>query len=139
MQPKCELNISRKRTEFYFEFIINLLDKIYKSYPGRECMDSDDIKNHFNWAYLKICDLYIKENIDFSENEELKSFFFDYYLVSFYESKTQDYNPLYKYWDNLFNYKNELIKNPHNVRTLVNIYLMFENTINNKKSIAFAK
>lgn len=139
MQPKCDLHISRKRTKYYFEFIINLLDKIYNTYPGSECMDSNDIKNHFNWAYTKISELYSKENIDFSKNDDLKEFFFDYYLVSFYESKTQDYKPLYNYWNNLFNYKSELRKNPHNVRILVNIYLMFENTINNKKSIAFAK
>ena len=68
--------IIKDRVELYKDFAMNLLYYIYNYYIDRESLsDDEDIHNHYIWCFNKVCDEFKQENIDFSNNEELKLYF----------------------------------------------------------------
>ena len=78
--------IVKDRVEIYKDFTINLLYYIDHYYIDYESIHEDqDIRNHFNWCFKKVCDEFLKENIDFSGNKELKEYFFAYYYHQYYK------------------------------------------------------
>lgn len=137
MQIKKEkLIIARKKIELCYDFTIELLNKIHKTYPGDDCMEPVDKKNHFNWAFNWIVQQYLLENIDFSDNDELREYFYEYFLVDFYENKNKDFTLMKNYWDHLFSHK-IINNNGSEINILLEIFNIFNLSIENKKSIAY--
>ena len=76
--------IVKDRVEIYKDFTINLLNYIYDYYLDKETLsDDNDIRNHFNWCFNKVCDEFKKENLDFSKNKPLKEYFHQFYYYQF--------------------------------------------------------
>jgi len=129
--------IVKDRVEIYKDFAFNLLYYIHHYYIDRESLSDDiDIKNHYNWCFNKVCDEFKKENINFGENEELREYFFTYYYHRFYTcDNTQDTSINYyeKFWKNVFEIDKQKNKNAINV--LIEIYNIYDKSINLEKNI----
>jgi predicted transcriptional regulator len=131
--------IVKDRVEIYKDFAINLLHYIYKYYIDSETLSEDtDIKNHFVWCFNKVCDEFKQENIDFSKNRELKEYFFAYYYHQFYKvmgNSNQDTSIEYyeKFWRNIFEIDKQ--KNKNIINILIEIYNIYDKSINQEKNI----
>ena len=131
--------IVKDRVEIYKDFAMNLLYYIYNFYIDRESLSDDvDIRNHYNWCFNKVCQEFLKENIDFTTNEELKEYFYMYYYNQFYKIKDnvkQDTSLVYyeKFWKNIFEIDKQKSKNLINI--LIEIYTIYDKSINQEKNI----
>ncbi len=130
--------IIKDRVEIYKDFAINLLYYIHKYYIDYESLHEDiDIHNHYVWCFNKVCDEFLKEEIDFRNNEELKEYFYTYYYHQFYKIQNinQDTTLEYyeKFWRNIFEIDKQKNKNVINI--LIEIYNIYDKSINQEKNI----
>jgi hypothetical protein len=132
--------IIRDRVEIYKDFTLNLLYYIIDYYLDDKTLSDDvDIKNHFNFCFNKVCDEFNKEGIDFSKNEVLREYFYQFYYLQFYkinkDSNSQDITIAHfiKFWKNVFNFEKQ--KNQTILSTLIEIYTVFDTSMNKEKNI----
>lgn len=128
--------IVKDRVEIYKDFALNLLYYIYNYYIDKESLSEDqDIKNHFNWCFKKVCDEFLKEGLDFTKNEELNEYFYSYYYHQFYTANNQDTSLKYfeKFWKNIFEIDKQ--KNKNIINILIEIYNIYDKSINLEKNI----
>jgi len=127
--------IVKDRVEIYRDFALNLLYYIFDYYLDKETLSEDqDIKNHFNWCFKKVCDEFLEEEIDFSKNTELKEYYFKYYYHQFY-TNNQDLPLKYfeKFWKKIFDI--DKLKNKNFINILIEIYHIYDKSINLEKNI----
>jgi hypothetical protein len=135
MTTNKKYNIVRDRVEIYRDFAFNLLYYIYHYYLDKETLNADeDIYNHYSWCYRKVCDEFKKEEIDFSKNEKLKEYFFTYYYHQFYRSND---DPPLKYFENFWKsiFEIDKHKNRNTINILIEIYTIYDKSINLEKNI----
>ncbi len=131
--------IVKDRVELYKDFVINLLNNIIYYYVDYDSINTDiNIKNHYNWCYNKVCDEFLKEEIDFKTNDELREYFYTYYYHQFYRAQTnpnQDISLNYfeKFWKNIFEIERQ--KNKNIIGVLIEIYNIFDKSVNKEKNI----
>ena len=127
------------RIEICIDFIINLANNIIQYYVDSESISTDKtIKSHYDWCFDKTCDDFFMEGLFFYDNVELRDYFYNYFYNQFYTVQNNDkYNvkliTFEKFWKNVFNLDKQ--KTENSVALLVQIYLMFDKSINNKKKI----
>ena len=133
-------NIVKDRVEIYKDFALNLLYYIQHYYLDRETLSADqDIYNHYSWCFRKVCDEFLEEDIDFTENEELREYFYSYYYHQFYKLTDKNYNQdtslayYEKFWKNIFDINKH--KNKNIINILIEIYTIYDKSINNEKNI----
>jgi hypothetical protein len=129
--------IVKDRVEIYRDFTINLLNYIYDYYLDRVTLSDDgDIRNHFNWCFNKVCDEFKKEELDFSKNKVLRDYFHQFYYYQFYKRENQDVSLNYydKFWRNIFDIGDKN-KNKNIMNTMVELYNIFDASINQEKNI----
>lgn len=135
MATNKKYSIVRDRVEIYRDFAFNLLYYIYHYYLDKQTLSADqDIYNHYSWCYRKVCDEFKEEEIDFSKNEELKEYFFTYYYHQFY--KSNDDIPLKNFenfWKAIFEIDKH--KNRNTINILIEIYTIYDKSINQEKNI----
>lgn len=92
--------------------------------------------NHYTWCFKKVCTEFDKEEINFVKNKNLHTYFFDYFDMELYRQKYDD-NISREYhisfWLEIFNIENQ--KNPHYMDILIELYEIFDTSINKKKKI----
>jgi hypothetical protein len=129
--------IVKDRVEIYKDFAMNLLYYIFNYYIDRESLSADeDIRNHYIWCFNKVCDEFKQESIDFSQNKELKEYFYAYYYHQFYKvNNNQDTSIGYyeKFWRNIFEIDNQ--KNKNIINILIEIYNIYDKSINQEKNV----
>lgn len=129
--------IVKDRVEIYKDFTLALLYYIHKYYIDKESLsEEEDIRNHFNWCFKKVCDEFLEEDLDFTKNIDLNEYFFNYYYHQFYNStKEQDisFNYFEKFWKNIFEINRQ--KNKNIINILIEIYKIFDKSVNRKKNI----
>lgn len=130
--------VVKDRVEIYKDFAINLLYHIHKCYIDRESLSEDeDIFNHYSWCYNKVCDEFLKEDINFKNNAELKNYFYSYYYNQFYNVNDPNQNTSLshyeKFWRNIFDVDKQKNKNILNI--LIEVYNIFDKSINKNKNI----
>lgn len=130
--------IIKDRVEIYKDFTLNLLYYINKYYIDKKTLSDDvDIRNHFNWCFNKVCNEFLKEEIDFTQNDELREYFFTYYYHQFY--KANDYvqdtslKDFEKFWRTIFDIEKQ--KNKNFVNILIEIYKIYDKSISKEKNI----
>ena len=128
--------ILKDRSEVYKDFTINLLNYIMYYYFDKDTLNNDkDINNHYNFCYNKVCDEFLKENIDFRNNEKLNNYLYNYFYNNVYHSSEMDTHTMKsqieKFWNNIFNVKKITDNNTLNV--LVEVYMIFDETIDEIK------
>jgi hypothetical protein len=132
--------IVKDRVEVYKDFALNLLYYIIDFYLGRETLAADqDIRNYFNWCYKRVCDEFKEEDLDFSTNRVLKDYFYQFYYHQFFKLKFENSNhddslEFYeKFWRNIFEIDKQ--KNKNVINTLIEVYNIFDISINQEKNI----
>ena len=137
MLPTKKYSIVRERVEIYKDFAFNLLYYIYYYYLDKQTLSIDeDIYNHYSWCYNKVCDEFKKEEIDFSENEELKEYFFTYYYHQFYRADDNEEISLKyfeNFWKNIFEIDKQ--KNRNTINALIEIYTIYDKSVSREKNI----
>jgi len=128
--------LNRIRIELYKDFTLNLLYYINHYYLDKQSLYSDDdIYNHYIFCFNKTCDDFLKENIDFRDNDELKSYYYSYYYSQFYTAENQQKLPFYlEFWNDIF--KIDQVKNENYLNILIETYLIFDISLNHKKYIS---
>lgn len=131
-------NIIKERLELYRDFVVNLICYAHTTYFGREFLKCDeDIKGHFNWAFNRVLNEFKQEGLIFHHTEELNEYFFEYFVQQFYNFETLP--PIKQYisfWSDIFTVQPKKQKNIMNV--LVDLYQMFDNSLDNKKNLVTA-
>jgi hypothetical protein len=132
--------IINNRVEIYRDFSLNLLYYIYNYYLDKETLSKDeDIYNHYSWCFNKVCDEFLLEEIDFRKNSDLKKYFYDYYYHQFYKISKDNMNQntsieyYERFWKGIFEIDKQKNKNVLNL--LVEIYNVFDKSINQEKNI----
>ena len=83
--------IIKDRVEIYRDFTINLVNYIIDYYLDKETLGNDeDIKNHYNWCYNKVCEEFEKEGLAFRHNEQLRQYFYEFFYYQFYKISPYD-------------------------------------------------
>jgi hypothetical protein len=132
--------IVKDRVEIFKDFALNLLNYIQYYYLDPESLSKDeDIYNHYSWCFKKVCDEFLLEELDFTKNKKLKQYFYDYYYHQFYKIDKDNMNQnttleFYdKFWRNIFEIDKQKNKNLLNI--LIEIYTIFDKSINQEKNI----
>jgi hypothetical protein len=132
--------IINNRVEIYRDFALNLLYYIQNYYLDKETLSKDvDIYNHYSWCFKKVCDEFLLEEIDFTKNAELKEYFYDYYYHQFYKIDKNNMNQntsveyYERFWKGIFEIDKQ--KNKNILNLLVEIYNVFDKSINLEKNI----
>ncbi|MFW6272275.1 MAG: hypothetical protein ACOC2U_00660 [bacterium] len=126
--------VVKDRLNIYEDFTINLLYYINRYYLDSKTLNNDeDINNHFNFCYNKTCDDFLDEEIDFSNNDELREYFATYYYNQVYKYDDEiNIKSLESFWRSIFDVDNITEKNIMNV--FVELYLIFDVSIEEKKN-----
>ena len=130
----------KDRIEIYLDFALTLLYYIDKYYLDRVTLsDDNDIRNHFKWCYNKVCDEFLEEDVDFTDNKELFDYYYSYYYHQLYTAPETD-DCSFKYFENFWKkiFKLNKQKNTSLLKILVEIYIIYDKSINNKKNILIA-
>jgi hypothetical protein len=128
--------IVKDRVEIYKDFTINLLNYIYAYYLDKETLSDDlDIRNHFNWCFNKVCDEFKEEGLNFTKNEPLRQYFHEFFYYQFYKRENQDISLGYfeRFWQNIFTINGQ--KNKNVMNTMIELYNIFDTSVNQEKNI----
>jgi hypothetical protein len=129
--------IVKDRIEIYKDFTINLLNYIIAFYLDKETLKDDiDIDNHYNWCFNKVCEEFNKEGLDFSNNKPLREYFHQFYYYQYYKRENQENAlPYYeKFWRNIFENIDKQ-KNKNIMNTMIELYNIFDTSVNHEKNI----
>lgn len=124
--------VVKDRVEIFKDFSISLLNYIFQYYIDKESLSDDvDIRNHFLWCYKKVCDEFLLEEIDFTDNNELIEYFYSYYYNQFYkpniENSEANLEFFDKFWREIFEIHKQKNKNIFNI--MVEAYKIFDKSI----------
>jgi len=132
-----KFGIVRDRVEIYRDFALNLLYYIHNYYLDSNTLSKDqDIYNHFKWCFKKVCEEFLEEGLDFTQNKELQEYYYAYYYHQFYKvTGNQDttLNYFEKFWKQIFEIDKQ--KNKNLINILIEIYNIYDKSINHEKNI----
>jgi hypothetical protein len=123
-------NVTPERTKLYLDFIYGLFDLVTTTYLGDDCMEKEDIKNHFNWCWSKNLESFKKEKIYFLNSDELFSYFELLFMESFYkegDKSDENVNKLIEFWCSTFDYSEN--KTMSELETFIELYKIFDSTL----------
>ena len=84
-------NISREKTELFYDFLVSLHELIEKTFLGEDVIKTEDIqRNHFTWCWDKAVDSFSKEKIYFKERGNAYEYMWNFYLEAYYYPKNLD-------------------------------------------------
>ena len=122
-------DINYDNCNLYYDFILSLNCKVVNTFLGEDVINSEeDIKNHFIWCIETVISNFKEENIKFKKDEELKEYFFNFYVELFYNQPNKDLEKLNKIANLSFIYKR--IKTRSDMDVLLELYRIFEKSLN---------
>jgi len=81
-------NISREKTELFYDFLISLYNLIEDTYLGPDAVKTtDDQLKHFTWCWDKTVDNFSKEKIFFKERSNGYEYLWNFFLEAYYYPK----------------------------------------------------
>jgi hypothetical protein len=84
-------NISREKTELFYDFLISLHNLIDETYLGTDVMMStEDQINHFTWCWDKTIESFNKEKISFKERGNAYKYLWNFYSEAYYYTKNSE-------------------------------------------------
>lgn len=116
----------------YSDFSQSLIDLIFETYLGDDeiKMSNEDNYNHFTWCWDKTINNFKKEGIDFTKNNKLKSHYFDFIDLTYYQHKNKNTRLISnnkKVWVEIFD--TTIIKTRSEVDTFLSFYELFSKSI----------
>lgn len=132
-----DLLIYNERIDLYYDFVINLIYYIDAYYLDKETLsDDNDIKNFYDFCYGKVCNEFIRENIDFIDNKKLYDYYFTFFNGGFFKNDDYEKFPINEYlefWEDIFNSRKT--KDESNIQIFLEIYKIFDESLNKRKFI----
>lgn len=120
-------NVLRNKYEIYRKFTFALIDTVYDTYLGQDCIyREEDIANHFKWCFNNTAKQFKDSKMKFAENTVLLDYFREYFKTNLYLSYEQRDNDL-DYFDKMFNMDNEGMKHGQ-LAAFMNLYVLFDET-----------
>lgn len=120
-------NLVRNKYTIYRNFIFKLIDTVYDTYLGQDCVyREEDIVNHFKWCFNHTAKQFKDSKMKFSENSLLMVYFRNYFKTNLYLSYEQRDNDLY-YFSQFFNMDNPNMKHGELV-SFIDLYVLFDET-----------
>lgn len=100
-------NISREKTELFFDFVNSLYNLIEETYLGSDIFTEEkNQKGHFSWCWDKVINDFSKERIYFKERGNHYEYFWNFYLEAYYYVKLDnDIIRIPEYFNKLFDFK----------------------------------
>lgn len=84
-------NISREKTELFYDFLISLYNSIEETYLGPDAVNTtDDQMKHFTWCWDKTIESFSKEKIYFKERGNGYEYFWNFFSEAYYYPKNFD-------------------------------------------------
>lgn len=126
-------NINYDKCNLYYDFILSLNCMIINTFLGDDVIKSEkDIKNHFTWCIDKIIKNFGEENIKFKKDSDLKEYFYNFYVELFYNKPIK--KDISNMLDNLANlsFDYNRIKTRSDMDVLLELYRIFEKSLNYK-------
>ena len=122
-------NITREKTELYYDFLVSLLDLIEETFLGSDVLQSqEDIKNHFTWCFDKVISNFEKERIEIKNRGHHYEYLWLFFEEAYYQTQieggiTRIREYFYKLFD--FNYR----KSRSELDMLTDLYKLFEQNL----------
>jgi hypothetical protein len=97
-------NISREKTELFYDFLVSLHELIEKTFLGEDVIKTEDIqRNHFTWCWNKTIENFNKEKIYFKERGNHYEYFWNFFLEAYYYMQLDGNQVrIYEYFYKLF-------------------------------------
>jgi hypothetical protein len=97
-------NITRERTELFYDFVLSLYELVESTYMGPELLSAQvDQKNHFNWCWDKLISDLEKESIFLRERGEHHDYFWLFFQEAFYINDINSFR-IKEYFHKLFTF-----------------------------------
>jgi hypothetical protein len=97
-------NITRERTELFYDFVLSLYELVESTYMGPELLSAQvDQKNHFNWCWDKLISDLEKESILLRERGEHHDYFWLFFQEAFYINDVNSFR-IKEYFHKLFTF-----------------------------------
>jgi hypothetical protein len=122
-------NISREKTELFYDFVSSLYELMEETYMGVDVMTSEiDQKNHFTWCWDKIIRNFELERIYFKERDSAYQYLWNFFIEAYYYNK-MDNNPnrISDYFYILFDFDHR--KSRSELDMLTEIYKLFDQNL----------
>jgi hypothetical protein len=124
-------NINKNRLQLYRDFIINLCYYIGDTYLGQEIIKTNKHKkDHFRWSFSKVCNEFKEEGLDFSNDDELFDYFFEYFNSTLYENEMYEIEFLIEYWEDTLELSYD--KSKADLEGMFEVYVIFDRILNTK-------
>lgn len=122
-------NISREKTELFYDFVVSLYELIDDTYLGSDVIKTEeDQRNHFNWCWDKTIESYSKERINFKERDSAYLYFWNFFLEAYYYMQYEDTTiRINEYFNILFSFKHR--KSRSELDMLTEIYKLLEQNL----------
>jgi hypothetical protein len=122
-------NISREKTELFYDFVVSLYELIDDTYLGSDVIKTEeDQRNHFNWCWDKTIESYSKEKINFKERDSAYLYFWNFFLEAYYYMQYEDTTiRINEYFNILFSFKHR--KSRSELDMLTEIYKLLEQNL----------
>ena len=122
-------NISRERTELFYDFLISLYDLIEETYLGPDVLFyENDQRGHFTWCWDKIIESFNKEKIYFKPRGNHYEYFWNFFLEAYYFVQMDgDKLKIEEYFFKLFDLKYR--KSRSELDIVTEIYKMLEQNL----------
>jgi len=122
-------NISRERTELFYDFLISLYDLIEETYLGPDVLFyENDQRGHFTWCWDKIIESFNKEKIYFKPRGNHYEYFWNFFLEAYYFVQIDgDKLKIEEYFFKLFDLKYR--KSRSELDIVTEIYKMLEQNL----------
>ena len=122
-------NISREKTELFYDFLSSLYDLIENTYLGGDVLNlEDDQRNHFTWCWDKTINNFNREKIYFKERGGSYDYFWNFFLEAYYFTKLDDDKTrIPEYLRKLFDFKHK--KSRSELDMLTEIYKLLDQNL----------
>jgi hypothetical protein len=119
-------NISREKTELFYDFLVSLHELIEQTFLGEDVIKTEDIqRNHFTWCWDKTIENFNKEKIYFKERGNHYEYFWNFFLEAYYYIQLDGNQVrIYEYFYKLFDFKHK--KSRSELDILTEIYKLLD-------------
>jgi hypothetical protein len=122
-------NISREKTELFYDFLLSLYDLIEQTYLGSDVVKlEEDQMNHLTWCWDKTIENFNKEKIFFKERGSHYEYIWRFFLEAYYYTKLDGGNiKIPEYFFKLFDFRHK--KSRSELDILTEVYKLFEQNL----------
>ncbi len=127
-------NVQPVRFEWYQRFLLTLIDNVYETYLGADCLWREaDIEGHFRWCFNKTSADLLDTRCKFEENEELYHYFLEFFRLNLYMSEDSRETNL-AYFRTFFHMDSSKMA-PCDLSSFLDLYETFDKTVHRGRNL----